>query len=133
MYYSSYNPFYMHSRNYIYPKTVSDYTAPEEKKDIDPQQSDTISFQDFYSGNVSSEQENISEDINSNNKEKKNRFFSVENNHISLFGFSLELDDLIIIALILLLLLESDENLALIILLGLILFNINLSDIFNLF
>lgn len=51
---------------------------------------------------------------------------------ISLFGLSIAIDDLILGGLIILLLIESENNYALIIVLGLMLFNINLSSL-NLF
>lgn len=51
------------------------------------------------------------------------------NNRISLFGFSMDLDDLIIMVLMFLLLVESDCDYSLLIVLGLLLFNINFSTL----
>ncbi len=153
MYYSNYNPFYMRNRNYYnrgIPNTLVNNTQnskenskEEEKKDIEPPQSDTISFQKFYNNNASQNKEvndsNISENEtntrtnNSTTRKRNNRFFSFDKNQINILGFSFEIDDLIIIGIIILLLLESDENYALIIILGLILLNVNLSDILNIF
>lgn len=149
MYYPNYNPFYMHNRNYVYPRSIPNTLVKSneiinEKKDIEPHNSDTISFQDFYPSNTIISNSNSSTNNNNknnentntaqeNNSQKKNRFFSLEKNKISILGFSFEIDDLIIIGLIILLLLESDENLMLIIVLGLILLNINLNDIIKLF
>ena len=56
---------------------------------------------------------------------------NITDNNISIFGFSIALDDLIIIALILLLLVETETDFSLIIVLGLLLFNISFSS-FNL-
>lgn len=58
--------------------------------------------------------------------------FSYRNNTLSIFNFAIELDDLILIVLIFLLLLDTDTNYPLLIVLGLMLFNINLSTL-NLF
>lgn len=100
------------------------YNSYNEKKDTDSPKSETIPFKDYQQNN-----ENC-KDCNSNNNENIN----VEKiKKINLFGFSLEIDDLIIIGLIILLFLESDKNYALIIILGLILLNVNLSDILNIF
>lgn len=154
MYYSNYNPFYMRNRNYYYnrrmPNTSINNTQnnkenskEEEKKDIEPHQSDTISFQKFYNNNASQNKEINDSTIDetetntrtnaSTTRKRNNRFFSFDKNQINILGFSFEIDDLIIIGIIILLLLESDENYALIIILGLILLNVNLSDILNIF
>lgn len=53
-------------------------------------------------------------------------------NEISIFGFKLQIDDLILIGLIILLLLQKDCDYVLVIILGLILFNISFSNL-NLF
>ena len=77
----------------------------------------------------------VKKKIHTNNSTKKrnNKFISFDRTQINLLGFTFEIDDLIIIGIIILLLLESDENYALIIILGLILLNVNLSDILNIF
>lgn len=79
---------------------------------------------------------NGTRDIENDGKDTSNaipefRFGPLEysNNTISLFGFSVALDDLIIIILILLMLVESDCDYALLIVLGLLLFNINFSTL----
>ena len=70
------------------------------------------------------------------NKEGDNKFrlgpLSIEDNSLDIFGFSIAIDDLIIIALIILLFLESDKNYTLLIVLGLMLFNFSFSNL-NLF
>ncbi|MEG1058602.1 MAG: hypothetical protein RSD14_02860 [Clostridia bacterium] len=76
----------------------------------------------------------------SNNKEseiKKNTEhrlgpISLNKNTLSIFGFSIEIDDLILIGLILILLLDSECDYTLLIVLGLMLFNINLGSLSNL-
>lgn len=58
--------------------------------------------------------------------------FSISDNTLSLFGFNIAIDDLLIIGIILILLLDSECNYALIIVLGLMFFNISFSNL-NLF
>lgn len=129
MYYPNYNPFYMHNRNYFYHhnNAVQNSTAiiENQKKDTESSNDDTISFKDFYPNNVHEPKVDTST--------KKSRLFSIDHDKISILGFDLEIDDLIILALIVLLLRDFNENYALIIILGLILLNINLSDILNIF
>ena len=153
MYYSNYNPFYTRNRNY-YNRGMTNTSIQNtlnnkenikenEKKDIEPPQSDTISFQKFYNNNTSQNKEIDSSNINENEdnihtnnyttRQRNNKFISFDKNEINILGFSFEIDDLIIIGIIILLLLESEENYALIIILGLILLNVNLSDILNIF
>lgn len=141
MYYYNYNPFYMRNRNYYYNRNMQNIpeNVESEKKDTESQQSDTISFQKFYNNNANPNCDNTinesEEKIHTNNSTKKrnNKFISFDRTQINLLGFTFEIDDLIIIGIIILLLLESDENYALIIILGLILLNVNLSDILNIF
>ena len=127
MFYPNYNPFYMRSYNYmhnnIYNNTASQVKA-EPKKDT-ASQNDTIPFQDFC---------NYSPKDNQESDTPKNKLFSIKNNTIHIFGYSIQIDDLILIGLIILLFMDTEENnMALIIILGLMLLNINLGDILNLF
>ncbi len=78
------------------------------------------------------------EDFTKNNKESKRddkkdgfRFGPIGYNDgtLSIFGFSLALDDLIIIALIFFLFIESSCDYSLLIILGLMLFNISISSL----
>lgn len=68
---------------------------------------------------------------NKENKSKNHRLGPIEysSEKISLFGFSIAIDDLLILGLILILLFESDCDYALIIVLGLMFFNINLGSL----
>ena len=52
---------------------------------------------------------------------------------IELFGMTLQIDDLLIIAIIILMFLDLDKNYTMIIVLGLILLNFNASELFKLF
>ncbi len=107
-----YPNFYTYNRRPYYPNNMYNFntaTKKNVKKDIESN-NDTIPF-------------------NSDVCEK-----CQDNSHsLSLFGLNLEVDDLILIGLIILLFMQSDKNYALIIILGLILLNVNLSDILNLF
>lgn len=68
--------------------------------------------------------------------EKENGFrigpLTIFNDEIDVLGFSFAIDDLIIIGLILIIFLDSDSDFVLIIILGLMLFNVSLSSL-NLF
>jgi len=70
---------------------------------------------------------------NSSNEDEKPSQEDKKSRGINIFGIDLQIDDLIIIALICLLFLDLDKNYTLIIILGLILLNVNLSDLINLF
>lgn len=110
--YNNYNNFYTHYAQ------VKKEEENDIKKDTVSTNTETIPFKDFK----------INEDkqtINTPNIEKRSGF--------NILGISFEIDDLIIIGVIILLFLESDKNYALIIILGLILLNVNLSDILNIF
>lgn len=113
MFYPNYYPYHMNTsyRNNNY---YSNYVQPQgdEKKDTVSENTDTIPFKPI-------------ENTKKPNVEKGNKF--------NILGFSFEIDDLIIVGIIILLFLESDKNYALIIILGLILLNVNLSDILNIF
>lgn len=67
-----------------------------------------------------------------NKNEEKNDESSSRSNSLNLLGIELEIDDLIIVAIICLLFLDFNKNYTLIIILGLILLNTNLSDLLNL-
>lgn len=113
MYYPNYNPYYVH--NY--------YTNNNTKKDTVPKDNGTISFP-----KTDNTKNNKSEE-----KDKDKKLFSFDKDNVTLLGFTMQTDDLIILALICLLFIESDENYALIIILFLILTNTNLSDILSIF
>lgn len=51
---------------------------------------------------------------------------------INILGMNFDIDDLIIIAIICLLFMDLEKNYTLVIILGLILLNVNLNDLFNL-
>ena len=132
MFYQNYYPYKMNYnyKNNSYNKSFNNfnqnfYNSNNEKKDTDSPKSETIPFQEY-------KQCNNKQSFNSSipNKEPNN---SDNAKKFNLLGFSFEIDDLIIIGLIILLFLESDKNYALIIILGLILLNVNLSDILNIF
>lgn len=76
--------------------------------------------------------ENETQNLSNEENQNRNLKFgpiNISDNTIHIFGISIQIDDLIIIALIILLLLESDTDYTLIIILGLLLFNISFSSL----
>lgn len=78
--------------------------------------------------NIKSHEENLD-----NSKSDKDGFrfgpFDVSKNRFSIFGLSIEIDDLILIALIIFLFFETDCDYSILIVLGLMLFNISFSSL----
>jgi hypothetical protein len=68
-----------------------------------------------------------------NNKKEKNsrEFFTFDKNALSIFGFSINIDDLIIIAIIIFLFFENKKDYLLLIVLGLMLFDISIDSLKN--
>ena len=137
----NYYPFYTYPRPSIYAnntqninasttqtlstsKNINDNTNNNinEKKDI---VNDTIPFENYLNSNPSN--------TKNNDKKTKSRFFNFNKQEISFGNITLQTDDLIIMGIIILLFIESEDNMLLIIVLGLLLLNINLDDIFSLF
>ena len=117
MFFNNYYPYYNNHnfhRNYYNNYMQNFNNVDSQKKDTESGNTDTIPSKLFESNQTS----NTSQD-------RSNKF--------NLFGFSFEIDDLILIGLIILLFLESDKNYALIIILGLILLNVDLGEILKLF
>lgn len=81
--------------------------------------------QDLETENTSKEEQLKNSKSDNNSKSK----FRVSSNNISILGFDIAIDDLIIIALIVLIFLESGPDYNIIIVLGLILFNISFSSL----
>lgn len=136
----NYYPFYSYPNNSYY-NTYNSYTKPNttsnvqkdnveeikegadnEKKDI---VNDTIPFENYYNSNHETKAQN------SNNT--NSRFFNFNKQEISIGNITLQTDDLLIMGIIILLFIESEDNMLLIIVLGLLLLNINLGDILNFF
>lgn len=96
---------------------------------------DTIINSNENTENVTEPNQNINFENNVQN-EKENGFrigpLTVSNDKIEIFGFSFAIDDLIIIGLMLIIFLDSDSDFVLLIILGLMLFNISFSSL-NLF
>lgn len=117
MYYPNYynygysrRPMYsMYKHQNSYAQNIVNNVENSESKSSFSTDNSTIKFNDYCD----------------NKKEKQN--------NLNMLGFSIEIDDLIILALIFLLFQDSKNNLSLIIILGLMLFNVNLGDILNFF
>ena len=90
-----------------------------------------------YSENTKDKPNNINikshEEKLDNSKSDKDGFrfgpFDVSKNRLSIFGLSIEIDDLILIALIIFLFFETDCDYSILIVLGLMLFNISFSSL----
>lgn len=74
-------------------------------------------------------EENSSNLDSSSKKQFRLGPLSICSNSVDILGFHIEIDDLILIGLIILLLFQSDTDYILIIILGLILFNIDFSSL----
>lgn len=77
--------------------------------------------------------QNFDTTFSNSNKKSTDGFklgpLTVGKDRLDLFGFSLAFDDIILIALILILMLDPDSDFTLLIILGLILFNISFSNL----
>lgn len=102
------------------------------------EQSPSYNNNQQYTPNTNVKTENTNSDIFNNEFEKREndnkKIFrlgpmQIEDNNINAFGFSIAIDDLILIALIILLFFQSDKDYTLIIILGLMLFNISFSNL----
>lgn len=133
-YYNRYNNYYNRVTPYtptFYQNLQNNFNIPkahtEEVKDI---------TEDLQTKKNENTDPQIKQNLESKNENKNSKHrtipFSLENNTLSLFGFDIAIDDLLIIGIILILLLDSECNYALIIVLGLMFFNINFSSL-NLF
>lgn len=68
---------------------------------------------------------------NYKNEKKSREFFSFDKDRLSILGFSLNIDDLIIIAIIIFLFLENKKDYLLLIVLGLMLLDISIDSLKN--
>lgn len=137
-FYNNYVP-YNYYNNIDVTNNVSE--SVDEKNNVDENENK----KDFYQNETVENRENINEndikkDEDSAKKDKENkrddkkdgfRFGPIGYNEgiLSIFGFSLALDDLIIIALIFFLFMESSCDYSLLIVLGLMLFNISIGSL----
>ncbi len=87
------------------------------------------------SNNNNAEDEKNNETFNNTNNEntKQNNFrlgpLQINDDNIELFGFSIAIDDLILIGIIILLFCQTNRDYTLLIILGLLLFNISFSNL----
>ncbi len=129
-YYNPYNnissTYYHHYTSNI-PNTYDEFYLDKINKD------DSNVVQDNEDAKENSScTDNSKTDRNTNNKSFKIGPLSFSKESINIFGFDIQIDDLILIGLILFLLIQSDCDYILIIVLGLILFNVSF-DLFNIF
>ena len=120
-----YNPYYnTYYRNYNY-NTNYNYNPYYY-----PPTYTTKTYKGFSNEKTSTVNKNNDIPNNSNTTEKDLKLgpLHLGNDRIEILGFSIAIDDLIIIALIILLFLQSDKDYTLLIVLGLMLFNVSLSN-----
>lgn len=146
----NYNPYY---RNYPYSmynyrnnyNNYNNYytTSTTDTNNNIPNSNDefeeTIKTDSSNNNNNNNNNSETNQNITSESKprnEKENGFrigpLTVSNDQIEIFGFSFAIDDLIIIGLMLIIFLDSESDFILLIILGLMLFNISFSSL-NLF
>lgn len=138
MFYRGYNPFYRYygyQRNYFpYSTNFLNYSNFENSTSMENK-----SFNDNIEKNLKDEEDTKTikqePEVKDDKKEENNNNgfrigpVKVNNNRISAFGYSFAIDDLIIVALIVFLLFESSCDYTLLIVLGLILFDISFSSL----
>ena len=120
-----YNPYYnTYYRNYNY-NTNYNYNPYYY-----PPTYTTKTYKGFSNEKTSTVNKNNDIPNNSNTMKKDFKLgpLHIGNDRIEILGFSIAIDDLIIIALIILLFLQSDKDYTLLIILGLMLFNVSLSN-----
>ena len=121
----TFNPFFQNRYNNYYQNNINEKRQNEinnkniEKDGINNNNTDNIKNNEINNDRIK--------------KDEKKGFslgpLRIENDNISIFGFTLAIDDIIIVGLILLLLVQSDTDYILIIILALMLFNISFSSI----
>ena len=97
-----------------------------------PYQSMPSNIENKDNTDIVTNNDNIKSEENTKSRHFNLGPLSLNDDRLSLFGFNFYIDDIIIIGLILILLLDFECNLPLIIVLGLMLFNISISSL-NLF
>lgn len=97
------------------------------------EQTPNYNFNYNNENNTSFNSTNINDNIEKRDKTNDKNFrigpIEIEDNNINAFGFSIAIDDLILIGLIILLFFQTDKDYTLIIILGLMLFNITFSNL----
>ena len=128
------SPFYRYNNQYIRYSTYNPafYTQNQIRQTDSSIQNNNTEDEKFKTTNQTTDNPPI--DYNVNDLENKKTNFrigpiKVDNERISLFDFSFAFDDILIIGLIFILLLDSNCDYALIIVLGLILLNISFKDL----
>lgn len=126
--YGYYNPNYNNSYSTAFNPMYNYFTNPSNNyNNINNNENENISQDSKESYN----NDNVQDSRNNNNSHKDFRFgpIQIEDNNINAFGFSIAIDDLIIIGLMILLFFQSDKDYTLLIILGLMLFNITFSNL----
>lgn len=132
-----YNNYYRYN-NFIptyYPNKDYNIEIDDNKINSTPDSVEDYTEENNLNENNVLEEKKEEQNFNSDSSTKK-QFrlgpLSINDSSINIFGFSIAIDDLIIIGLIILLLFQSDTDYILLIILGLLLLNIDFSSL-NLF
>lgn len=126
--YFNHSPYYMPNFNYTYFNSPS-HDINTQKKITDNFSPITKTNEENYTKKFYLENSNINSSKNINQDTKsfyKDSFFRMSGNTISIFGFNIQIDDLIILGVLIFLIYEKCDDLYLIILLGLLFFDIKL-------
>lgn len=130
-YYQNYHQYYPFGSGFVptyYPNnTISKNQANIDSSKLNPVIPDLE--QEIKNNDESKLEENSSNLDSSSKKQFRLGPLSICSSSIDILGFHIEIDDLILIGLIILLLFQSDTDYILIIILGLILFNIDFSSL----
>lgn len=130
-----YYPSYYSNRNYGYYVPSQPFTAFSQHYTQNLPNTNINDQQNLSNNYINKDYNTEYRDNKENEKKEPFKFgpLNISSEKISIFGFSIQIDDLILIALILFLFFETDCDYSIIIVLGLILFNISFStlNIFN--
>lgn len=128
MYYRYNRPYYINNM-YNPAFTNPNLNTKTQNENIKDNTNDIVENIEDTKDSQSNNTTNLNKDNVSTNKRHRLGPIEYNSERLSIFGFSIAIDDLLILGLILILLFESDCDYALIIVLGLMFFNINLGSL----
>lgn len=134
--YSNFNNFSKYNQNNYNTTSTTEFNSNiKNSSNLNSNSNDNISnIKEELKDNINPNANTKNQDNTRTEKESGFRFgpLTVYNDQIDILGFSFAIDDLIIIGLMLIIFLDSDSDFVLLIILGLILFNVSFSNL-NLF
>lgn len=126
--YGYYNTNYNNSYNTAFNPMYNYFTSPSNNYTNINHNASEDTFQTSQE-NYNNDNFKDSKDSTTSHKDFRLGPIQIEDNNINAFGFSIAIDDLIIIGLMILLFFQSDKDYTLLIILGLMLFNITFSNL----